>query len=128
MATSAMVRISLKATSNHTLISSTPMKIKSIMKAVILLGGLTFATASCTNKNDEPVIETNQYIHKGVVAGKTEMKIDVKTIYIIHFFDGQRVYRIVVDYDKYTKLKKGMVITADIRDDINYRDEELAFD
>lgn len=128
MATSAMVRISLKATSNHTLISSTPMKIKSIMKAVLLLGGLTFATASCTNKNDEPVIETNQYIHKGVVAGKTEMKIDVKTIYIIHFFDGQRVYRIVVDYDKYTKLKKGMVITADIRDDINYRDEELAFD
>ena len=128
MVTSAMVKTSLKATSNHSLISSTTMKIKSIMKAVLLLGGLTFATASCTNKNDEPVIETNQYIHKGVVAGKSEMKIDVKTIYIIHFFDGQRVYRIVVDYDKYTKLKKGMVITADIRDDINYRDEELAFD
>lgn len=128
MATSAMVRTSQKATSDHPLIASTTMKIKSIMKAVLLIGGLTFATASCTNKNDEPVIETNQYIHKGVVAGKTEMKIDVKTIYIIHFFDGQRVYRIVVDYDKYTRLKKGMVITADIRDDINYRDEELAFD
>nr|DAS42126.1 MAG TPA: hypothetical protein [Caudoviricetes sp.] len=128
MATSAMVRTSLNLTSNHPLIDSTTMKIKSIMKAVLLLGVLTFATASCTNKNDEPVIETNQYIHKGVVAGKTEMKIDVKTIYIIHFFDGQRVYRIVVDYDKYMKLKKGMVITADIRDDINYRDEELAFD
>lgn len=128
MATSAMVRTSRNLTSNHPLIASTTMKIKSIMKAVLLIGGLTFATASCTNKNDEPVIETNQYIHKGVVAGKTEMKIDVKTIYIIHFFDGQRVYRIVVDYDKYTKLKKGMVITADIRDDINYRDEELAFD
>ena len=128
MATSAMGRISLKATSNHTLISSTTMKFKSILKAVLLIGGLTLATASCTNKNDEPVIETNQYIHKGVVAGKTEMKIDVKTIYIIHFFDGQRVYRIVVDYDKYTKLRNGMVITADIRDDINYRDEELAFD
>lgn len=123
-----MVRTSQKVTSNHPLIASTAMKIKSIMKAVLLLGGLTFATASCTNKNDEPVIETNQYIHKGVVAGKSEMKIDVKTIYIIHFFDGQRVYRIVVDYDKYTRLKKGMVITADIRDDINYRDEELAFD
>jgi len=27
-----------------------------------------------------------------------------------------------------TKLKKGMVVTADIRDDINYRDEELEFD
>ena len=128
MATSAMVRTSRNLTSNHPLIASTTMKIKSIMKAVLLIGGLTFATASCTNKNDEPVIETNQYIHKGVVAGKTEMKIDVKTIYIIHFFDGQRVYRIVVDYEKYTKLKKGMVITADIRDDINYRDEELAFD
>ena len=128
MATSAMVRTSRKVTSNHPLIASTTMKIKSIMKAVLLIGGLTLATASCTNKNDEPVIETNQYIHKGVVAGKTEMKIDVKTIYIIHFFDGQRVYRIVVDYDKYMKLKKGMVITADIRDDINYRDEELAFD
>ena len=128
MATSAMVRTSQKVTSNHSLISSTTMKFKSIMKAVLLIGGLTFATASCTNKNDEPVIETNQYIHKGVVAGKSEMKIDVKTIYIIHFFDGQRVYRLVVDYDKYTKLKKGMVITADIRDDINYRDEELAFD
>ena len=128
MVTSAMVRTSRKRISNHSLIVSTTMKIKSIMKAVLLLGGLTFATASCTNKNDEPVIETNQFIHKGVVAGKTEMKIDVKTIYIIHFFDGQRVYRIVVDYDKYMKLKKGMVITADIRDDINYRDEELAFD
>lgn len=128
MATSAMVRTSRNLTSNHPLIASTTMKIKSIMKAVLLIGGLVFATASCTNKNDEPVIETNQYIHKGVVAGKTEMKIDVKTIYIIHFFDGQRVYRIVVDYDKYTKLKKGMVVTADIRDDINYRDEELAFD
>lgn len=128
MATSAMVKTSLKATSNHSLISSTTMKIKSIMKAVLLIGGLTLATASCTNKNDEPVIETNQYIHKGVVAGKSEVKIDVKTIYIIHFFDGQRVYRIVVDYDKYTKLQKGMVITADIRDDIDYRDEELAFD
>lgn len=128
MATSAMVRTSRNLTSSHPLIASTTMKIKSIMKAVLLIGGLIFATASCTNKNDEPVIETNQYIHKGVVAGKTEMKIDVKTIYIIHFFDGQRVYRIVVDYDKYTKLKKGMVITADIRDDINYRDEELAFD
>lgn len=104
------------------------MKIKSIMKAVILIGGLAFATASCTNKNDEPVIETNQYIHKGVVAGKSEVKIDVKTIYIIHFFDGQRVYRIVVSYDKYSKLKEGMVTTADIRDDINYRDEELSFD
>ena len=123
-----MVRTSQKATSDHPLIASTTMKIKSIMKAVLLIGGLTFATASCTNKNDEPVIETNQYIHKGVVAGKSEVKIDVKTIYIIHFFDGQRVYRIVVDYDKYTKLKKGNVITADIRDDINYRDEELAFD
>lgn len=123
-----MVRTSQKVTSNHSLISSTTMKFKSIMKAVLLIGGLTFATASCTNKNDEPVIETNQYIHKGVVAGKSEMKIDVKTIYIIHFFDGQRVYRIVVDYEKYTKLKNGMVITADIRDDINYRDEELAFD
>jgi len=128
MATSAMVRTSRNLTSNHPLIASTTMKIKSIMKAVLLIGGLTFATASCTNKNDEPVIETNQYIHKGVVAGKSEMKIDVKTIYIIHFFDGQRVYRIVVDYEKYTKLKKGMVVTADIRDDINYRDEELAFD
>ena len=128
MVTSVMVRTSRKGTSNHPLIASTTMKIKSIMKAVLLIGGLTFATASCTNKNDEPVIETNQYIHKGVVAGKSELKIDVKTIYIIHFFDGQRVYRIVVDYDKYTKLKKGMVITADIRDDINYRDEELAFD
>ena len=104
------------------------MKTKNFLKAMLLIAGLTFATASCTNKNDEPVIETNQYIHKGVVAGKTEMKIDVKTIYIIHFFDGQRVYRIVVDYDKYTKLRNGMVITADIRDDINYRDEELAFD
>nr|DAX55861.1 MAG TPA: hypothetical protein [Caudoviricetes sp.] len=104
------------------------MKTLNLLKAMFLFAGLTFATASCTNKNDEPVIETNQYIHKGVVAGKSEMKIDVKTIYIIHFFDGQRVYRIVVDYDKYTKLKKGMVITADIRDDINYRDEELAFD
>lgn len=128
MVTSVMVRTSQNLTSNHPLISSTTMKIKSIMKAVLLIGGLTFATASCTNKNDEPVIETNQYIHKGVVAGKTEMKIDVKTIYIIHFFDGQRVYRLVVDYDKYTKLKKGMVITADIRDDIDYRDEELEFD
>lgn len=104
------------------------MKTKNFLKAMLLIAGLTFATASCTNKNDEPVIETNQYIHKGVVAGKTEMKIDVKTIYIIHFFDGQRVYRIVVDYDKYMKLKKGMLITADIRDDINCRDEELAFD
>ena len=123
-----MVRTSPKGISNHSLISSTTMKVKSIMKAVLLLGVLTFATASCTNKNDEPVIETNQYIHKGVVAGKSELKIDVKTIYIIHFFDGQHVYRIVVDYDKYTKLKKGMVITADIRDDINYEDEELSFD
>ena len=104
------------------------MKVKSIMKAVLLLGGLTFATASCTNKNDEPVIETNQYIHKGVVAGKSELKIDVKTIYLILFFDGQRVYRIVVSYDKYSKLKEGMVITADIREDINYEDEELSFD
>ena len=78
-----MVRTSQKVTSNHSLISSTTMKFKSIMKAVLLIGGLTFATASCTNKNDEPVIETNQYIHKGVVAGKSEMKIDVKTIYII---------------------------------------------
>lgn len=104
------------------------MKIKSIMRAVLLIGGLTFATASCTNKNDEPVIETNQYIHKGVVAGKSELKIDVKTIYIIHFFDGQRVYRIVVDYDKYTKLKKGMVITADIRDDIDYEEDFLPFE
>ena len=75
-----------------------------------------------------PSLKRISIIHKGVVAGKSEMKIDVKTIYIIHFFDGQRVYRLVVDYDKYTKLKKGMVITADIRDDINYRDEELAFD
>lgn len=128
MATSAMVRTSRNLTSNLPLIAYTTMKIKSIMKAVLLIGGLTFATASCTNKNDEPVIETNQYIHKGVVAGKSELKIDVKTIYIIHFFDGQRIYRIVVNYDKYMKLKKGMVITADIRDDINYRDEELAFD
>ena len=127
MATSAMVRTSLKRISNHSLISSTKMKIKSILKSVLLIGGLTFVTASCTNKNDEPVIETNQYIHKGIVAGKSELKIDVKTIYIIHFFDGQRVYRIVVNYDKYTKLDEGMVITADIRDDINYRDEELAF-
>ena len=104
------------------------MKTKSHLKAMLLIGGLTFATASCTNKNDEPIIETNQYIHKGVVAGKTEMKIDVKTIYIIHFFDGQRVYRIVVDYDKYTKLKKGMVITADIRDDIDYEEDFLPFE
>ena len=105
------------------------MKIKNIMKAVLLLGGLTFATASCTNKNDEPVIETNQYIHKGVVVGKTTITSnDNPPIYIIHFFDGQRVYRIVVSYDKYTKLKDGMKITADIREDINYEDEELSFD
>ena len=124
-----MVRTSQKATSNHSLISSTAMKVKSIMKAVLLLGGLTFATASCTNKNDEPVIETNQYIHKGVVVGKTTITSnDNPPIYIIHFFDGQRVYRIVVSYDKYTKLKDGMKITADIREDINYEDEELSFD
>ena len=126
MATSAMVRTSLKGISNHSLISSTTMKVKSIMKAVLLLGGLTFATASCTNKNDEPVIEqTNQYIHKGVVVGKTTITSnDNPPIYIIHFFDGQHVYRIVVSYDKYSKLKEGMVITADIREDINYEDEE----
>lgn len=125
-----MVRIFQNLTSSHSLISSTTMKIKSIMKAVLLIGGLTFATASCTNKNDEPVIEqTNQYIHKGVVVGKTTITSnDNPPIYIVHFFDGQRVYRIVVDYDKYTKLKKGMVITADIREDINYEDEELSFD
>ena len=96
------------------------MKIKSIMKAVLLLGGLTFATASCTNKNDEPVIETNQYIHKGVVAGKSELKIDVKTIYIIHFFDGQRVYRIVVNKEKYDYFKVGMIAYCDIRNSQNF--------
>lgn len=106
------------------------MKVKSIMKAVLLLGGLVFATASCTNKNDEPVIEqTNQYIHKGVVVGKTTITSnDNPPIYIILFFDGQHVYRIVVNYDKYSKLKEGMKITADIREDINYEDEELSFD
>jgi len=96
------------------------MKIKSIMKAVLLIGGLTFATASCTNKNDEPVIETNQYIHKGVVAGKAEVKTDVKTTYIILFFDGQRVYRIVVNKEKYDYFKVGMIAYGDIRNSQNF--------
>lgn len=125
-----MVRTSQKGISNHSPISSTPMKIKNILKSVLLIGGLAFVTASCTNKNDEPVIEqTNQYIHKGVVVGKTTITSnDNPPIYIILFFDGQHVYRIVVSYDKYSKLKDGMKITADIREDINYEDEELSFD
>ncbi len=105
------------------------MKTKNLLKAMLLIAGLTFATASCTNKNDEPVIEqTNQYIHKGVVVGKaTITSNDNPPIYLILFFDGQRVYRIVVSYDKYSKLKEGMKTTADIRDDIDYEDEDLSF-
>jgi len=45
------------------------MKTLNLLKAMLLIAGLTFATASCTN-NDEPNAE-NRYVRNGYVVDKT---------------------------------------------------------
>lgn len=94
------------------------MKTKSLLKAMFLIGGLTFATASCTN-NDEPNTE-NRYVRNGYVVDKTIVMAGDTPVYYVHFFDGRKIYRIIVNKEKYDYFKVGMIAYGDISNGQNF--------
>lgn len=94
------------------------MKTLNLLKAMLLIAGLTFATTSCTN-NDEPNTE-NRYVRNGYVVDKTIVMAGDTPVYYIHFFDGRKTYRIIVNKEKYDYLKVGMIADGDISNGQNF--------
>ena len=98
------------------------MKTKSHLKAILLIGGLTFATASCTN-NEEPNAE-NRYVRNGYVVDKTIVMAGDTPVYYIHFFDGRKTYRISVNKEKFDYFKVGMIADGDISHGQNFSEAD----
>ena len=94
------------------------MKTKSLLKAMLLIGVLTFATASCTN-SEEPNAE-NRYVRNGYVVDKVVVMAGDTPVYYVHFFDGRKTYRIIVNKEKYDYFKVGMIAYGDISNGQNF--------
>lgn len=94
------------------------MKTKNLLKAMFLFAGLSFATASCTN-SDEPNAE-NRYVRNGYVVDKTIVMAGDTPVYYVHFFDGRKTYRIIVNKEKYDYFKVGMIAYGDIGNGQNF--------
>lgn len=94
------------------------MKTLNLLKAMLLIAGLTFATTSCTN-SDEPNTE-NRYVRNGYVVDKTIVMAGDTPVYYIHFFDGRKTYRIIVNKEKYDYFKVGMIAYGDISNGQNF--------
>ena len=98
------------------------MKTKSLLKAMLLFAGLSFATASCTN-SDEPNME-NRYVRNGYVVDKVVVMAGDTPVYYIHFFDGRKTYRIIVNKEKFDYFKVGMIAYGDISNGQNFSEED----
>lgn len=94
------------------------MKTLNFLKAMLIFGGLTFATASCTN-SDEPNMG-NRYVRNGYVVDKVVVMAGDTPVYYIHFFDGRKTYRIIVNKEKYDYFKVGMIADGDISNGQNF--------
>lgn len=94
------------------------MKTLNLLKAMFLFAGLSFATASCTN-SEEPNAE-NRYVRNGYVVDKVVVMAGDTPVYYVHFFDGRKTYRIIVNKEKYDYFKVGMIAYGDISNGQNF--------